>query len=48
MDRKTLLVGQGSLPSCKVKNQRFCDNTMQAEGLSDFFKSQGKKGLNVS
>ena len=25
-----------------------CDNTIQAEGLSDFFKNLGKKGLNVS
>ena len=24
------------------------DNTIQAEGLSDFFKNLGKKGLNVS
>ena len=24
------------------------DNTMQAEGLGDFFKNLGKKGLNVS
>ena len=24
------------------------DNTIQAEGLSDFFKNSGKRGLNVS
>ena len=24
------------------------DNTMEAEGLSDFFKNLGRKGLNVS
>ena len=24
------------------------DNTIQAEGLGDFFKNHGKKGLNVS
>ena len=24
------------------------DNTIQAEGLSDFFENLGKKGLNVS
>ena len=24
------------------------DNTIQAEGLGDFFKNLGKKGLNVS
>ena len=24
------------------------DNTIQAEGLGDFFRNSGKKGLNVS
>ena len=42
-----LLVG-----NCVVCNKRksmiVSDNVIQAEGLSDFFKNLGKKGLNVS
>ena len=42
-----LLVGQ-----CMVCNRKksmiFSDNVIQAEGLGDFFKNLGKKGLNLS
>ena len=42
-----LLVGQ-----CMVCNRKksmiVSDNVIQAEGLGDFFKNLGKKGLNVS
>ena len=42
-----LLVGQ-----CVVCNRKksmiVSDNVIQAEGLGDFFKNLGKKGLNVS
>ena len=42
-----LLVGQ-----CVVCNKRkamiMSDNTIQAQGLGDFFKNLGKKGLNKS
>ena len=42
-----LLVGK-----CVVCNRKksmiVSDNTIQAEGLADFFKKLGKKGLNVS
>ena len=30
------------------KSMIVSDNTIQAEGLGDFFKSLGKKGMNVS
>ena len=30
------------------KSLTVSDNTIQAEGLGNFFKNQGKKGLNVS
>ena len=37
---------------CSICNRKKCmivtDNTIQAEGLGDFFKSLGKKGLTVS
>ena len=38
-----LLVGK-----CMVCGKIVSNNTIQAEGLSDFFKKLGKKGLNVS
>ena len=42
-----LLVGK-----CMVCNRKksmiVSDNTIQAEGLGDFFKNLGKKGLNIS
>ena len=30
------------------KSMTVCDNTIEAENLVDFFKSLGKKGLNLS
>ena len=43
------LVGQCSLPSCKRKKSMIVsDNTIEAEGLGDFFKNLGEKGLNLS
>ena len=42
-----LLVGQSS--DCnRKKSMIVSDNTIQAEGLGEFFKNLGKKGLNVS
>ena len=42
-----LLVGKCVV--CNKKKSRIVsDNTIQAEGLSDFLKKLGKKGLNVS
>ena len=42
-----LSVGQCSI--CNRKNSTIVsDNTIEAEGLRDFFKNLGKKGLNVS
>ena len=42
-----LLVGKCVI--CKrEKSMIFSDNVVQAEGLADFFKNIGKKGLNVS
>ena len=32
----------------RKKSMTVSDNTIEAEGLSDFFKNLGKKGLNVS
>ena len=32
----------------RKKSVTVCDNTIQAEGLRNFFKNLGKKGLNVS
>ena len=32
----------------RKKSMTFSDNTIEAEGLGDFFKNLGKKGLNVS
>ena len=32
----------------KKKSMIVSDNTIQAEGLGDFFKRLGKKGINVS
>ena len=43
----TLLVGKGVICDRK-KSMIVSDNTIQAEGLGDFFKNLGKKGLNVS
>ena len=42
-----LLVGQCSICNRK-KSMIVSDNTMKAEGLGDFFKNLGNKGLNVS
>ena len=42
-----LLVGQCSICNRK-KSMIVSDNTIKAEGLGDFFKNLGKKGLNVS
>ena len=42
-----LLVGQCSICN-RRKSMIVSDNTIQAEGLGDFFKNLGKKGLNVS
>ena len=42
-----LLVGKCSICNRK-KSMIVSDNTIQAEGLGDFFKNLGKKGLNVS
>ena len=42
-----LLVGQCSICNRK-KSMIVSDNTIQAEGLGDFFKNLSKKGLNVS
>ena len=42
-----LLVGQCSIYNRK-KSMIVSDNTIQAEGLGDFFKNLGRKGLNVS
>ena len=42
-----LLVGQCSICNRK-KSMIVSDNTIQAEGLGDFFNNLGKKGLNVS
>ena len=51
-DKKTgreikLLVGQGSICNRK-KSMIVSDSNIQAEGLGDFFKNLGTKGLNVS
>ena len=51
-DRKTgreinLSVGQCSI-SIRKKSMIVSDNTVEAEGLGDFFKNPGEKGLNVS
>ena len=32
---------------CKKESMTVSDNTIKAEGLGDFFKNLGKKGLNV-
>ena len=42
-----LLVGQCSICNRK-KSMIVSDNTIQAEGLGDFFRNLSKKGLNVS
>ena len=42
-----LLVGQCSICNRK-KSMIVSDNTIQAEGLGDFFKNLSKKGLNIS
>ena len=42
-----LLVGQCAICN-RIKSMIVSDNTIQAEGLVDFFKKLGKKGLNVS
>ena len=42
-----LLVGKGVICE-KRKSMIVSDNLIQAEGLGDFFKNLGKKGLNVS
>ena len=42
-----LLVGKGVICNRK-KSMILSDNVIQAEGLGDFFKNLGKKGLNVS
>ena len=42
-----LLVGKCVICDRK-KSMIVSDNTIQAEGLGDFFKNLGKKGLNVS
>ena len=42
-----LLVGICSI-CYRKKSMIVSDNTIQAEGLGDFFKNLGKKGLNVS
>ena len=42
-----LLVGKCAICDRK-KTMIVSDNVIQAEGLSDFFKNLGKKGLNVS
>ena len=42
-----LLVGKCVICNRK-KSMIVGDNTIQAEGLGDFFKNLGKKGLNVS
>ena len=42
-----LLVGQCTVCNRK-KSMIVSDNVIQAEGLGDFFKNLGKKGLNVS
>ena len=42
-----LLVGKCSICNRK-KSMIVSDNVIQAEGLGDFFKNLGKKGLNVS
>ena len=42
-----LLVGKCAICNRK-KSMIVSDNTIQAEGLGDFFKILGKKGLNVS
>ena len=42
-----ILIGYCSICNRK-KSMIVTDNTIQAEGLGDFFKNLGKKGLNVS
>ena len=42
-----VLIGYCSICN-RNKSLTVSDNTKQAEGLSDFFKNLGKKGLNVS
>ena len=42
-----VLIGFCSVCSRK-KSKTVSDNTIKAEGLGDFFKNLGKKGLNVS
>ena len=42
-----LLIGYCSICNRK-KSMTVSDNTIKAEGLGDFFKKLGKKGLNVS
>ena len=42
-----LIIGQCSICNRK-KSMIVSDNTIQAEGLDDFFKNLSKKGLNVS
>ena len=42
-----VLIGYCSICNRK-KSMTVSDNTIKAEGLGDFFKNLGKKGLNVS
>ena len=42
-----VLIGYCSICNGK-KSMTVSDNTIKAEGLADFFKNLGKKGLNVS
>ena len=42
-----VLIGYCSICNRK-KSMKLSDNTIKAEGLGDFFKILGKKGLNVS
>ena len=52
LNKKTGRENKLSVGQCSICNRKklliVSDNTIQAEGLGDFFKNLGKKGLNVS
>ena len=47
-DREIKLLDAKCLICHRTKSMMLSDNTIQAEGLSDFFENLGKIGLNVS
>ena len=46
-DRETKVLVGKCMVCNKEKSMIVSDNTIKAEGLGDFFKNLGKKGLNV-